>query len=219
MKIEKKTLAVSRLDLKFASNDDLMEFEGYASVFGGVDSYGDTIDPQAYTETLESRERPVRMRWNHWGPVIGKWVDIKADGVGLWVKGQLTPGHSTAMDVYASMKHGSIDGMSIGYYPRIVEMLGEDRRLLKKIDLIEISVVEEPADLSARIGSVKAAIEKAATIREIETVLRESGGFSRNDAVILVSRIKSMLRGELAAEEKAKREVEAIFQKFTTKHH
>ena len=215
MKIEKKTLAVNRLELKFASSDDVMEFEGYASVFGGVDSYGDTIDPKAYDETLIDRERPVRMRWNHWGPVIGKWVEIKADDVGLWVKGQLTPGHRTAMDVYASMKHGSIDGMSIGYYPRLVETLGNDRRLLKKVDLVEISVVEEPADLSARIGSVKAAVEKAATIREIEAILRDSGGFSRNDAVILVSRIKSMLQGELAAEEKARREIEAVFQKLT----
>lgn len=215
MKIEKKTLAVNRLALKFSASDEVMQFEGYASVFGGVDSYGDTIDPHAYDDTLIDRERPVRMRWNHWGPVIGKWVDIKADDVGLWVKGELTPGHRTAMDVYASMKHGSIDGMSIGYYPRLVEMIGNDRRLLKKVDLVEISVVEEPADLSARIGSVKAAVEKAATIREIEAILRDSGGFSRNDAVILVSRIKSMLQGELAAEEKARREIEAVFQKLT----
>jgi HK97 family phage prohead protease len=210
--METKLLNVDALELKFVGED--MVFSGYASVFGGVDAYGDTIDPKAYDQTLVSRNRPVRMRWNHYGPVIGKWLSVVADSKGLYVNGQLTPGHSTAIDVYASMKHGAVDGMSIGYVPRLVEELSEGRRLLKQIDLVEISVVEEPADLGAKVESVKSAIEQASTIREIEAALRDSGGFARADACALVARIKSMLQGELAAEEKAKREIEAAFQKF-----
>ena len=210
--MELKQLPFNDLELKFVGED--MVFAGYASIFGGVDAYGDTIDPKAYDQTLVERQRPVRMRWNHYGPVIGKWLDIRVDGKGLYVNGQLTPGHSTAVDVYASMKHGAIDGMSIGYIPRLVEEKGEGRRLLKQIDLIEISVVEEPADLGAKIESVKSAIEQASTIREIEATLRDLGGFARADACALVARIKSVLQGELAAEEKAKREIAATFQKF-----
>ena len=210
--MELKQLKIDDIELKFVGEN--MNFAGYASVFGGVDSYGDTIDPKAYDSTLIERQRPVRMRWNHFGPVIGKWLDIRADGKGLYVNGQLTPGHSTAIDVYASMKHGAIDGMSIGYIPRLVEEKGEGQRLLKQIDLIEISIVEEPADLGAKIESVKSAIQKASTIREIETALRDSGGFARADACALVARIKSVLQGELAAEEKAKKEIAASFQKF-----
>jgi HK97 family phage prohead protease len=210
--MELKQLPFNDLELKFVGED--MVFAGYASIFGGVDAYGDTIDPKAYDQTLVERQRPVRMRWNHYGPVIGKWISMTVDGKGLYVNGQLTPGHSTAVDVYASMKHGAIDGMSIGYIPRLVEETGAGRRLLKQIDLIEISVVEEPADLGAKIESVKSAIEQASTIREIEAALRDSGGFARADACALVARIKSMLQGELAAEEKAKREIAATFQKF-----
>jgi len=210
--METKLLNVDALELKFVGEE--MVFSGYASVFGGVDAYGDTIDPKAYDQTLVNRNRPVRMRWNHYGPVIGKWLSVVADSKGLYVNGQLTPGHSTAIDVYASMKHGAVDGMSIGYVPRLVEESGEGRRLLKQIDLVEISVVEEPADLGAKVESVKSAIEQASTIREIEAALRDSGGFARADACALVARIKSMLQGELAAEEKAKREIEAAFQKF-----
>lgn len=209
--MELKQLKIDDIELKFVGEN--MTFAGYASVFCGVDSYGDTIDPKAYDATLISRTRPVRMRWNHYGPIIGKWLDIRPDGKGLYVNGQLTPGHSTAIDVYASMKHGAIDGMSIGYIPRLVEETS-GQRLLKQIDLIEISIVEEPADLGAKIESVKSAIEKASTIREIETALRDSGGFARADACALVARIKSVLQGELAAEEKAKREIAASFQKF-----
>jgi uncharacterized protein len=200
MELQKKLLSLDSLELKM--EDDRMAFAGYASVFGGVDAYGDTIDPKAYNRTIKRSkgDRPIRMRWNHFGPVIGKWNDMRVDDKGLYVEGELTPGHSVAMDVYASMKHGAVDGMSIGYFPKKIEMMEDGKRLLKEIDLVEISVVEEPADFGAKISDVKSAIESAKTIREIEAALRDSGGFTREGALTLVSRIKSLLQGELAAE-------------------
>ena len=38
-------------------------FEGYASKWGGVDSYGDTIIKGAFSETLKSTT--PKMFWNH----------------------------------------------------------------------------------------------------------------------------------------------------------
>lgn len=212
--MEIKHLNLQSTELKLLGDD--MTFAGYASVFGGIDAYGDTIDPKAYDATLEERERPIRMRWNHFGPVIGKWLELRTDDRGLWVHGQLTPGHSVAMDVYASMKHGAIDGMSIGYIPEKSEQLPDGRRLLRQIKLIEISVVEEPADLGARIDNVKNAFTEASSVREIEVALRDSGHFTRSEALALVSRMKTLLRGELAAEERAKAEILATFQKFVS---
>ncbi len=208
-----KTLGLESLELKFAGEE--MRFSGYASIFGGVDSYGDTIDAKAYDATLANRQRPVRMRWNHYGDIIGKWLTMFADSKGLFVEGELTPGHSKASDVYASLKHGAIDGMSIGYVPvRAIEN-SDGTRLLQEIKLVEISIVEEPADLGAKISSIKSAIEEASTIREIEIALRDSGQFSRDAACTLVARMKSLLQGELATEEKAKREIAELFQKYT----
>jgi len=203
--MQTKLLNLDALELKFVGED--MTFAGYASVFGGVDAYGDTIDPKAYDQTLEGRTRPVRMRWNHYGPVIGKWMSIVADGKGLYVNGQLTPGHSTAIDVYASLKHGAIDGMSIGYVPRLVEEMGEGRRLLKQIDLVEISVVEEPADLGAKVESVKFQLDTCNSMKEIESFLREVGRFSKADSVALIGRVKRLALGEQEAEIKAKQEI------------
>lgn len=204
-----KTLPIQTLDLKFAGEG--MQFSGYASVFGLVDRYGDTIAPGAYKDTLQGRERPIRMRWNHYGPVIGKWIRIEEDTKGLYVEGELTPGHRVAIDTYASLKHGAVDGLSIGYTADQFHSNADGIRVLKKIGLMEISVVEEPADLGARVAGIKA----ASTIREIEAALRDSGGFSRADAQTLVSRIKSMLQGELAAEEKARQEIAALFQRYS----
>lgn len=203
--METKRLNLDSLELKFVGED--MTFEGYASIFGGVDAYGDTIDPKAYDQTLVERQRPIRMRWNHFGPVIGKWLSMFVDGKGLYVTGQLTPGHSTAIDVYASLKHGAIDGMSIGYVPRMVEELGEGRRLLKQIELVEISVVEEPADLGAKVESVKYQLDACYSMKEVETFLREVGKFSKADSIALLGRIKRLALGEQEAEMKAKQEI------------
>lgn len=202
--MKRKMIQLDSCRLKF--DDEARTIEGYASVFDGVDSYGDTVKRGAYEETLRDRERPVRMRWNHWGPVIGKWTVIEEDEKGLYVKGELTPGHSVAENVYASLKHGAIDGLSIGYIVEIGdgaeknETGGYD---LTKIDLIEISVVEEPADLGAAISNVKEwteALENFEGLKDVEDYLREAAGFSRSAATALVARIKTMCQSESGAE-------------------
>lgn len=184
-------------------------FSGYASVFGGVDSYGDTILPGAYAGTLKARKRPVQMRWNHYGDVIGKWLRIEEDDKGLYVEGELTPGHSKAADVYASLKHGAISGMSIGYRP--VKAIQNDHggTDLHEIDLVEISVVESPADLAAQVDDVKSDIEAATSLKDFERILRDAG-FSRSDATALVARIKATTHGERAAEKSTSEIVSAL---------
>lgn len=192
--MQHKLLAINETQVKFSKNG-AATFSGYASVFGGIDSYGDTIVPGAYKGTLENRTRAIKMRWNHYGPVIGKWTSIVEDGKGLYVEGELTPGHRVATDVAASLKHGAVDGMSIGYY--VPEGGSEyspvtDVRLLKQIELVEISVVEEPADNAARVSDVKSALDAAQSLKEIEALLRDAAGFSRADAVALVARVKAL---------------------------
>lgn len=200
--MQHKLSQFDRLSVKF---DDARPgfFSGYASVFGLVDSYGDTIAPGAYSKTLQNRERPIQLRWNHYGGVVGKWLTLREDEKGLYVEGELTPGHSVAQDAYALMKHGAVNGLSIGYRPIEAEQKDDGTRLLKQIDLVEISIVETPADAAALIGDVKSAIDGAVSLKEIEALLRDAGGFSRADACALVARIKSMGQSESVPEKKA----------------
>ena len=200
--MERKLFSLEAAEVKFSA-DKPGFFAGYASKFHGIDAYGDTVFSGAYKSTLENRKRPVQMRWNHYGDVIGKWLTIKEDEHGLYVEGELTPGHSKANDVYALLKHGAISGLSIGYRP--VKSIENETggRDLHEIDLVEISVVESPADLSAQIANVKSAVADATTLKEIEALLRDAGGFSRADACALVARIKSMGQSESVPEKKA----------------
>ncbi len=187
-----KNINLESVRFKFDS-DKPGVFSGYASTFNGVDSYGDTIVPGAYKKTIKKRERPVRMRWNHYGPIIGMWVQMEEDEKGLFVTGELTPNHSVAQNVYASMKHGAVDGLSIGYRPVKIEDHGDGKRTLKEIELIEVSIVEEPADLGAKISEVKNMVDLINSIdelKEFEALLRDAGGFSKSAATALVSRLR-----------------------------
>lgn len=194
--MQHKLLEIENIEIKFDA-EKTGSFSGYASVFNGVDAYGDTIIPGAYSKTLKKRSRPVQLRWNHYGDVIGKWTKIEEDEKGLYVEGELTPNHSKAQDVYASLKHGAISGLSIGYIPVKYEENEKGGLNLKEIDLVEISIVETPADNSAHIENIKS-LDDSKTLKEIEAYLRDAHGLSRAEAVAVVSKVKAVWLGEQA---------------------
>ena len=195
--MEHKLLNLQETQFKFG-NEGSLQFTGYASVFGGVDSYGDQIVPGAYTKTLEGRERPVQLRWNHFGPVIGKYLEIYEDEKGLVVSGELTKGHSVAEDTAALLRHGAISGLSIGYIAKKSEQEGVIRKLTE-IELFEVSVVEEPADNAAHISGIKSALSECKSLKEIELILKRQNGLSQSVSTAIVSAVKSVIqRGDRA---------------------
>jgi HK97 family phage prohead protease len=193
--MDHKHLSLVQTEFKMGAEGSL-KFSGYASVFDGLDSYGDTIKAGAYKNTLTDRERPVQLRWNHSGPVIGKFMELYEDEKGLFVSGELTKGHSVAEDTAALLRHGAISGLSIGYIVKNESQSGVVREL-NEIELIEISVVESPADNSAHISSVKS----AKTLKDVEQYLR-SKGLSQTEATVTVAAIKK-LDGERQIESEA----------------
>ncbi|MEX2366775.1 MAG: HK97 family phage prohead protease, partial [Pseudohongiellaceae bacterium] len=79
------------LDLK--SLDEGGYFEGYASVFGVQDSDGDVIVKGAFANSIAKAVetgRMPKMLWQHdHRQIIGKWLEMREDDNGLWVKGRL----------------------------------------------------------------------------------------------------------------------------------
>lgn len=207
MSREIKRLNVNLAELKFAPSDGdsqtvEMVFDGYGAVFGNMDSYGDVILPGAFAQCLAavkggSVEWPV-MLLQHGGwemtaedmTPIGIWTELVEDGTGLKVNGKLadTP---RGREAYALMKmqpRPAISGLSIGYIAKEWEPRSkpdDPRRKLKRIDLVEISLVTFPANGKARVGQVKAEGE-GLTIRDAEEALRDAG-FSRKEAKAILS--------------------------------
>jgi HK97 family phage prohead protease len=202
-----KTLSLSDVELKM--DGDSGKFAGYASVFGGVDSYGDTILKGAFSESVKGAM--PKMFWNHdWNMPIGKWTHASEDNKGLFVQGELTPGLGLAEDVKAALKHGTLDGLSIGGFLKKgdYDETPKGRVIHKWSSLVEVSPVVFPADNAARIdlSTVKSdliqQIDGIESVRDLESFLRDAGGLSKGAAVALVARAKEVfgMSGEPAAQ-------------------
>lgn len=200
-----KTLKLEDVDLKMEGETG--KFSGYASVFGGVDSYGDTIIKGAFESAL--RNGKPKMFFNHdWSMPIGKWLKAKEDDHGLFVEGELTPDLSLAADVRAAMRHGTLDGLSIGGYLKAgdYEETEKGRIIRKWSNLMEVSPVVFPADNAARIdlSSVKhidfeSMLPGCDTEKDIERLLRDAG-LLKEQATAIVSRVRAILKGRDALE-------------------
>jgi uncharacterized protein len=199
----KKDISFSEAEIKI-SKSGKGSFTGYASVFGGVDAYNDTIIRGAYAEVIEKIKegsaRMPKMFINHrsWDIPVGKWTKMIEDTKGLWVEGEFTPGNPQAEIVKAGLQHETVDGLSIGFRIGDYEMVDTEEgklRLIKSVaELPEVSLVTFPADDAARVdlNSVKSSLETITSIKEFEAFLRESGGFSRALATATASKAKRL---------------------------
>lgn len=190
----KRDLYFAPLEVKFADDGAADgSFEGYGAVFGNLDAYGDVIQKGAFKDSLKdwkktNRLPPMLVQHGGWMMTdmdalpIGKWEAMSEDDTGLHVKGRLINlDTERGKSIYGAMKEGVLDGMSIGYRAKEFALgtkPDEPRRTLKKIDIVELSVVTFPANGAARVSAVKSAGD-IATIREFEDFLRDAGGFSR----------------------------------------
>lgn len=164
--MQTKALSIDQSLLEIRRRDTGVEIEGYAAVWDVADAYGDVIRRGAFERTLRERERPVRMRWQHFGPIIGRWTELREDDIGLYARGVLIRGHSVADDVAAAIEARAVDGLSIGFYARSWRDLPSDGRELIDIELVEISVVEEPAQVRATIAEVRD-LDRASSVDEL----------------------------------------------------
>lgn len=178
LRMNKPTLNIP-LDIKGLSEK---EFEGHGSAFGNVDLGGDVVIPGAFTKTLAKHEKSgtlPQMFWMH-NPekVPGKWLSISEDEYGLKVKGKLfdTP---LGKEIHTLMKEGAVATLSIGYQTKDWDYDKDGNRLLKEIDLWEVSPVSLAMNPLAQIAHVKTQMsergEYVPSIREFERTLRDVG--------------------------------------------
>jgi len=145
-------LRMKEIDLKSGC------FEGYASLFNRRDLGGDVVTPGAFAKTLARRGvRGVRLLFQH-DPAqpVGVWRSLHEDRRGLYVRGQLSLDVKRGRELFALMRQGAIDGLSIGF--RTVKGARDRRsgvRRIHEVDLWEISIVTFPLLPQARISRVK----------------------------------------------------------------
>ena len=189
-------------------------FKGYGSTFGGKpDSYRDVIVDGAFTDTISKGGKfklGIKMLKQHmWDSPIGIYPEMSQNKTGLKVKGQIAIKTTDGNDTYILMKIGAINALSIGWEPLREDASGrpvsiddaiewdneKDIRILKLIDLWEISPVTFPANDRAVITDVKSVIENAKTPTQMERALRDAG-LSRSVAKYITGLCKHSLMNE-----------------------
>jgi HK97 family phage prohead protease len=132
--------------------------EGYASLFGEVDAARDMVMPGAFRATLKARGvRRIPMLFQH-DPAepVGIWLEIVEDWRGLRARGRLIPDVKRARELFALVKAGAVDGLSIGFRTVKAKVDPKTRvRKLEAVDLWEISIVTFPLLAGARVRAVK----------------------------------------------------------------
>ncbi|MCB2110649.1 HK97 family phage prohead protease [Albidovulum sp.] len=151
--LERKFLALSG----DAVQAEGTRISGYASLFGTRDQGGDVVMPGAYAASLArlgAEGRAVKMLWQH-DPAqpIGVWDEIAEDARGLKVKGRILTEVARGREAAALVAAGAIDGLSIGYRTLRAEKDTKGQRLLREVELWEVSLVTFPMLPDARLGA------------------------------------------------------------------
>ena len=116
-----------------------MMISGYASLYDKLDLKGDVVNAGAFDLSLKKRGLGfVSMLHEHRGKPVGSWHSLKSDKAGLKVGGVI---HCAKVQ---SLVVGGLCGLSIGFRtqewsPR------EGGRFLRRVELVEISIVRVPA--------------------------------------------------------------------------
>lgn len=187
-------------EFKEIDQDDDGSFEGYASVFNNKDLGNDVIRRGAFLDSIAERSpKGIKLLYQHKSDEpIGVIDSLEEDSKGLKIKGRLAMGTQKGKEVFELMKMGALDSMSIGYRlkPDGYKYDPKDkRRIIKSVDLMEISLVTFPMNPKAKVTKVKLA-EMNPT--EIEKYLRDVGGMSislaKESAPILYKSFNRQLR-------------------------
>lgn len=165
-----------------ASDNEEMKFAGFAST-SDLDQGGDIIVKGAWARTVAERGQKVKMLWGHKSDMmpLGKFTMIEEREAGLYVEGKISE-TSHGKDVMTLLRDGAIDSMSIGYIAKESDYRDDGVRVIKDLDLFEVSLVNFPMNEKAIITQVKNQFNP----RELERVLCEAG-YSNSQAKRIAS--------------------------------
>lgn len=120
-----------------------VRFAGYAAVFDAVDRGGDVMRRGAFGAVGR-----VPLLWQHRGAPVGEIEAIGEDARGLRVMARVDD--PALAPLVAS---GAVGDLSVGY--RVTDSRQGARRELRRVELVEVSLVAQPMQALARIHAVE----------------------------------------------------------------
>lgn len=155
-----------------AADDGAKYIEGYFAVFNQETELWqgtfEQIAPGAFDTSLEKND--IRCLFNHNSDVVlgrtgNGTLTLRADAHGLFGSVRINEEDKQALDIYARVERGDIDGCSFGFWPtrQEYEDRPDDTTLWTVIDAdtIEVSVVTFPAYPQTAVTAAKRSFDAA----------------------------------------------------------
>ena len=144
------------LETKVLHTDD-GAVEGFAWKYDQADRIGDMIAPGAF----KSAQMPISMcAFHDLDDPIGTWTSAEDRDGGWYLKGQmLVQDVQRAREVRAFARAGAIKGLSIGFITKKAEPRRGGGRVIKELELLEVSLVTVGMHPGAVVTSAKSALQ------------------------------------------------------------
>ena len=140
------------------SGKDKFYIKGWAST-KDLDRDDEIIEPEAFRDSLNTfLSGAGRMLFMHdwWSLPVGKWISGEVRENGLWMEQGLISDTALGKDLQTLIQDGAINTLSVGF--RIIEVIYNKEtgvRTIKKLELLEISIVNIPANPNAIFDMAK----------------------------------------------------------------
>lgn len=217
---------IKSFEIKGLQSDGGFKWEGYASAYDIIDTYDDIVEKGAFSKQI-GRTIPAFLEHK---TEIGKIKIVGEDEYGLKVAGELPPDDIQDPKVgklserlrwlMSDTDTGSIEmKMSVGFYLKdfVNEKSGNKNiRRIKKGELVEVSLVANPANRGAVLTDYKSnnvlTVDdfESLDIREFEKLLRSGQPLSKE----LSKRIASIVKKDTQAIEVRYNAIADIFDKY-----
>ncbi|MFN3895697.1 MAG: HK97 family phage prohead protease [Acinetobacter sp.] len=172
-----QNLFTKEFDLKAAESAD-GEVVAYLTTFKNADQVGDIIETGAldkFVQAFDPETKKLPMLFNHnSSSIVGEWKTLEIDDYGVKGTGILYTETSLGKDIQSLLKRKAVAAVSIGFKSNDYETLKTGGRKFKSIDLVETSIVLNPANKSAVVLSVKSDDGFIET-KALKAVLKEAG--------------------------------------------
>jgi uncharacterized protein len=213
--ILKKRKCTGEFKFKSIGEED-GKFEGYLSIFGNKDSYGDVVQSGAFKKCLATKGNSFFFLADHKSDKPIGIFEASEDAKGLYIQGEYDLNIQLARERYSLAKKAFEKnlsmGLSIGYVVKVWERdQSTETTYLKEIELWEGSQVVFPANDECFLTDVKSidikTINEIDTVRDWEKLFCEEANFSNSSAKKLANLV---FRGQKAEQLEEQCEAEKL---------
>lgn len=188
--IQCRRFTPEQIEPRFVQRDaktGVVKCSGYAVKWDSINQHGEQFRKGAFAQVCSDFAaglRKVHCYYNHgwqyfyYNPLIAfrvaKITLLQEDDVGLKIELEFTPGHDLAMNVAAMVMQGTVDGFSIAFWPvSPQDYIDHGTHVeITRVDVYEISVVDDPSDSEARIETDTGGVDDAQSTEDVQQIMQ-----------------------------------------------